>query len=315
MRIVFIGSSHFGLLCLKKILSIECCQVVGLVTAPKTFTISYCPEGVTNVSHADIYSYSTSRNLPCITLKQGMKDPSLLEQVTAWKPDIFVVVGWYHMLPKKWRILAPAYGFHASLLPDYSGGAPLVWSIINGEKKTGITLFRFSDGIDNGPIVAQEPVLIKSEDTIATLYQRIETVGLKILEENLPFIASNSHVLKYQDESKRRLFPQRKPEDGKINWYLSAKNIYDFIRAQTKPYPGAFSLFRSKKLTIWDGSIHEKSQSILLPGEIRLRHGSVIVGSGEGGSLSLGSVSQNENEIDAFSWFLQMNIQKGEKFM
>jgi methionyl-tRNA formyltransferase len=83
-----------------------------------------------------------------------MNEPGLFQTVTSWNPDAFLVAGWYHMIPKIWRNLAPAYGLHASLLPDYSGGAPLVWAMINGETKTGVTLFQMDDGVDSGPIVA-----------------------------------------------------------------------------------------------------------------------------------------------------------------
>ena len=91
-----------------------------------------------------------------------MRDPALLEKVACWKPEAFLVSGWYHMVPRKWRALAPAYGLHASLLPDYSGGAPLVWAMIKGEEKTGITLFQLGDGVDDGPILGQAETPIRS---------------------------------------------------------------------------------------------------------------------------------------------------------
>ena len=106
---------------------------MGVVTAPETFSISYRPAGVRNVLYADIESFAKDHSLRLATLKRSMNETGLLEIVEEWEPDLFLVAGWYHMIPRAWRAVAPAYGLHASLLPDYSGGAPLVWSMINGE--------------------------------------------------------------------------------------------------------------------------------------------------------------------------------------
>ena len=122
------------------------------------------------------------------------------------------------MIPKRWRELAPANGLHASLPPDYSGGAPLVWAMINGESRTGITLFQMDAGVDFGPIVGQKEEQILPSDTIATLYSRIEERGLELLQEVLPQLVHGTLKLKQQDENKRRIMPQRSPEDGLIDW-------------------------------------------------------------------------------------------------
>jgi methionyl-tRNA formyltransferase len=174
MKLVFIGSSKFGLKCLKKCAGILGVEIVGVVTAPQKFTISYSPTGVTNVLHADVSSFASEEGIPVALLTRKMNDPDLVSQVKAWNPDLFIVAGWYHMIPKLWRELAPAFGLHASLLPNYSGGAPLVWAIINGETKTGITLFKMDDGVDSGLIVDQLEEPIYPGDTIATLYERID---------------------------------------------------------------------------------------------------------------------------------------------
>lgn len=251
MNIVFIGASKFGLRCLEVCMAIPNLNVVGVVTAKETFSISYRPAGVTNVLHADIASMAVENGIPVAVLEDSMHDSSLFELVATWRPDAFVVAGWYHMIPKHWRAMAPAYGLHASLLPDYSGGAPLVWAIINGENKTGITLFQMSDGVDAGPIVAQVDEPIHVDDNIATLYARIEERGLELLRYALPAMATGALVPHAQDENKRRIFPQRGPEDGLINWDQDAAVVDRFIRAQTRPYPGAFSKLNGSKFTIW----------------------------------------------------------------
>jgi len=259
MNLVFIGSSKFGLRCLSGCLEMRSLNVVGVVTAPQTFAISYRPEGVSNVLYADVASFAADRGLPTETLVRSMGDPGLFDTVVEWKPDAFLVAGWYHMIPKSWREIAPAYGMHASLLPDYSGGAPLVWAMINGEKKTGITLFQMDEGVDSGPIAGKMEEPIHPNDTIATLYARIELRGLELLRETLPKLAEGSLQLVSQDESKRRVMPQRGPDDGLIDWSQDAATLDRFIRAQTHPYPGAFSTLEAMPLQIWRAQVASTS--------------------------------------------------------
>lgn len=251
MRVVFIGSSKFGLRCLEKVIHLSGIEIVGIITNPQTFSISYRREGVRNVLYTDFRPVADQCDIPVWVMEGKMSDPNLVAEVQRWRPDFMLVVGWYHMVPRVIRNIAPAAGLHASLLPDYSGGAPLVWAIINDEKKAGITFFVLEDGVDNGPIIGQVATPIYFEDTIATLYARVEEAGLQLLEEHLPKIARGDAEYIAQDESKRRIMPQRSPEDGQIDWSWSANRIYNFTRAQTKPYPGAFTYWNQEKITIW----------------------------------------------------------------
>ncbi len=266
MNLVFIGSSKFSLRCLSVCLKLPELRVVGVVTSPQTFTISYRPSGVTNVLHADMAGLASSEKIPLKMLERSMNDAGLLEAVAKWKPDAFLVAGWYHMIPKNWRELAPAYGLHASLLPDYSGGAPLVWAMINGETKTGITLFQMDDGVDSGPIIGQKEEPIHPNDTIATLYARIEDRGVDLLQTVLPQLVRGTLTLRFQDETKRHIFHQRSEEDGMIDWTNDAESIDRFIRAQTRPYPGAFSYLKAKPLHIWCAQVTKVKNDKRKPG-------------------------------------------------
>ena len=282
MNLVFIGASRFGLRCLELACRTPGCQVVGVVTAPQTFSISYRPEGVNNVLYADVATFASDRGMPSHELERSMSEPGLLDTVAAWKPDAFLVAGWYHMVPKAWRDLAPAYGLHASLLPDYSGGAPLVWAMINGETKTGITLFQMDGGVDTGPIAGQVEEPIHADDTIATLYARIEERGLELLTDVLPRLADGSVELKQQAAEGRRIMPQRGPQDGLVDWSADSRFQERFVRAQTRPYPGAFSWFRGARVTIW--AAHSAGRDALSGPEGRLlAYGdSVAVACGQG---------------------------------
>lgn len=252
MRVVFVGSSSFGFRCLKQCFKLPDCEIIGVVTNPRTFSISYRPDGVTNVLYEDLRPLAEERGIPVFLMTAKMSDKEVVETFRKWRPDLILVVGWYHMVPREIRAIAPAIGLHSSLLPDYSGGAPLVWAIIKGEDKTGITLFFLEDGVDNGDIIDQKEEPILPDDTIATLYRRIEKAGLELLRTNLPRIAKGHFERTRQDESRRRIMPQRGPEDGRINWNWSAQQIYNFVRAQTKPYPGAFTLYNGQRVIVWE---------------------------------------------------------------
>lgn len=283
MRLVFIGSSKFGLRCLKTALGLSGCEVVGAVTAPTKFPISYRPEGVVNVLHADVESYCTRQGIPSAVIQRGMKDDALFDMVSSWRPDAFLVAGWYHMISKRWRDLAPAYGLHASLLPDYSGGAPLVWAMINGETKTGITFFQFDDGVDSGPIVGQAETEINADDDIATLYARIEELGLTLLAKHMPAIASGTAVLAQQNESRRRIFPQRGPEDGLIDWSKPASDLINFIHAQTRPYPGAFTTWQGRHLKVWVATKSDiQDAPLAIAGQVLAEVNTLLVKTGSG---------------------------------
>lgn len=305
MRIVFIGVSRFGLRCLDRIFQMREFKIAGIITNKKRFTISYAPEGVDNVLYANFEEYARRYNLPYYVMKNRMTEPEIMEHAKLWHPDLIIVVGWYHMIPRSLRELAPVIGLHASLLPDYSGGAPLVWAMINGEKTTGITLFQFARGVDDGPIISQAPAEIYQSDTIATLYERIEELGLKLLEEQLPLIAAGKAVLLPQDENKRRVFPQRMPEDGRINWSYSATKIHDFIRAQTHPYPGAFTTYDNKIVHIWES---EPAYSGFQPEKplgfvYKTPDNKILVNCGENTILRLKTIGVDSKEMPAEEWF------------
>lgn len=278
LRVVFVGASGFGYRAMQRLSKLPECQIAGVITSKRTFSISYNRAGVTNVLHQDFSIAKEEFGFPVYVMQERMTEPELIEQIKAWNPDLLLVVGWYHMVPRVLRDICPAFGMHASLLPDYSGGAPLVWSIINGEKETGITLFRMEDGVDNGPILGQARVEIGARDSIADVYARIEEAGLRLVDKHLPQLARNEARLILQDEGKRRVFPQRSPADGLIKWEeRDATEVFNFVRAQTRPYPGAFTLLNGEKLSIWWVK-PIKCQTVTEPGHVYFEHEHFIVG-------------------------------------
>jgi methionyl-tRNA formyltransferase len=164
------------------------------------------------------------------------------------------------MIGKEIRKIAKlgAWGIHASLLPKYAGGAPLVWAIIEGETQTGVTLFRMESGVDDGDIIEQVSFEIQESENISDIYKKATKASKDIL--NKVFLPDYKIQFKQQVKSEIRIYPQRSPEDGIINWEWDTKRIKDFIRAQTKPYPGAWFEINGKKIIIWDADIIEEKK-------------------------------------------------------
>ena len=255
MKIVFMGATELGAKCCRLILEKQLAEVSGILTIPQSFNISYSKKPVKNVLHADFHAIGEQYNIPVVEVEGKMG--SFAEQIKAMEPDLILVIGWYYMIPASVRDLAPlgCTGIHASLLPRYRGGAPLVWAMINGEKETGLTLFHMTDGVDDGDVVGQKKFAIEESDTIRELLQKTETASLELLEEVIPQFANGTAPRIPQDQSKATHFPQRKPEDGLIDWAKSPQEIKNFIRAQTKPYPGAFTFINGKKVMLWDADV------------------------------------------------------------
>jgi methionyl-tRNA formyltransferase len=242
MKVVFFGATKFSEELLTHLLNNKI-NVSALFTIPQEFGISYSDTKVKNYNYSELEIVATKNNIPCYYIdssQDGKKTNDYTEIIKSINPDVILIMGWYYMVPKKTRELAKygAWGIHASMLPDYAGGAPLVWAIINGEKETGITLFKLDEGVDDGDIIRQEKIKIEEDDSIKEVYEKVTFASKKVLLNALQNISSI--VFTPQDKSKVKIYPQRKPDDGELDLTKTAKDLYNFIRAQSSPYPGAF---------------------------------------------------------------------------
>ena len=258
MKYIFLGATKFSFDILDSLIKngFKPSIIFGI---PRQFHISYSTIPVQNTNFFDLSAVAKEHGIPYYDIDSvdGQRLEDHEQIIRDVNPDVILVMGWYYMLKKKVREAAKfgAWGIHASLLPKYAGGAPLVWAIIHGEKQTGVTLFRMEQGVDDGDIIAQEAFDITETDTIDTVYKKATAASQHILAA---IFRHPAHVkFTPQDKSKLEIFPQRSPKDGEINWEWEPKRIYDFIRAQTKPYPGAWTIINGKKVTIWDAKIEE----------------------------------------------------------
>lgn len=224
-----------------------------IFSIPQEFNISYSDNKVKNTNYSNLKEIADIYNIPYYEIDSinGKKIKDYESIIKELNLDLILVLGWYYMIPKSTRELTKygAWGIHASMLPKYAGGAPLNWAIINGEKETGVTLFRMEDGVDDGDIISQKLFSIEYEDTIKEVYDKATIASKEILSE----ILSDIEKVKFipQDKSKIEIFPQRKPDDGEIDLTKTSNEIYNFVRAQSNPYPGAFiKTIDGKKLII-----------------------------------------------------------------
>jgi len=139
---------------------------------------------------------------------------------------------------------------HGSLLPKYRGRTPHVWSIINGEDSTGVTVHKINEGIDTGDILLQKEVKINFNETGADILNKFNLIYPTIVDESLNIIRQDICNFRCQDETKATYFGKRTPADGEINWNWSKERIYNWVRAQSKPYPGAFTYYKNQKIII-----------------------------------------------------------------
>ncbi|MBC6409702.1 MAG: methionyl-tRNA formyltransferase [Ekhidna sp.] len=259
MRILFFGASELGFQCCNSIIK-NGFNVVGIFTIPREFSIKYrnskSKEKIKNYLYKDFHQFEKS-GISVFSVDGKLAGFNV--EIQNLKPDLIIVVSWYYLIPEAIISLAAngAIGIHASLLPKYRGNAPLVWAMINGESETGVSLFYIEKGVDKGAIIAQKKFNIDSNDTIKDLLEKARIAAIAVLNEALPKIKNNSVISIRQDHSKATTFPKRTPQDGLIDWSWDVVRIENFIKAQTKPYPGAFTYIGDKKVIIWDAEINK----------------------------------------------------------
>lgn len=197
-----------------------------------------------------------------------------------------------------------AINLHGSLLPKYRGRTPHVWAIINGEKETGVTAHLMDSGCDTGDMVAQIKIPIDGGDTGGSILNKFEQVYPDIILDLIENISQGSIYPVKQDHSMAVYFGKRSPEDGCIDWNWQVDRIYNWVRAQSHPYPGAFSYLKQNKIIIDKVSLSETGFSWDMP------NGFVL----DANPCPLVKVPNGVIRIDTIRDPNTMNIQKGDQF-
>lgn len=244
MRIVFFGSPAFSLPSLEAVASEH--DVLAVVSQPDR------PAGRGNKLQAPpVKELALHLGLRC-EQPTKVRDGVLAAQLSELKPDVFVVVAYGRILPPD-LLAVPRLGpwnVHASLLPKYRGAAPIQWSIIRGESKTGVCMMRMEEGLDTGPVAACAEELISVEDTASSLSERLSRLGAQILIQTLPRIANGDVVLRAQEHAAATLAPLMRKEDGHLDFVQTAAAVSARARG-VDPWPGAVAFLKGEPIKLF----------------------------------------------------------------
>lgn len=179
--------------------------------------------------------------------------PEWVERFAALRPDLILSVYYRHMLRDALLALPRlgAFNVHGSLLPRYRGRAPVNWAVLHGEPRIGMTLHRMVRRPDAGGIVDQEGVAIGPRDTAEQAFRKVLPCARRVLARQIDALLAGTARETPQDETHATYFGGRKPEDGRIAWAESSRQIFNLIRAVTDPYPGAFTEVAGTRLMVW----------------------------------------------------------------
>jgi methionyl-tRNA formyltransferase len=262
MRVIFFGCTKYSEELLNHMLNLSNIKIEAIFSIPEHFKISYSDDTVLNTNFSDLSLIAKEKKIDFywVNSEDGKRTQDYYQVIEKINPDIILVLGWYYMVPKQIRNLAKygAWGIHASLLPKYAGGAPLVWAMIEGQDKTGVSLFKLDDGVDDGDLIEQESFRIEPNDTIKEVYEKATIASKNILKRVFDDVTYKLNF-KVQEKSQIQIYPQRSPKDGEIDWNWDNERIKNFIKAQTKPYPGAWTKIGNKKIIIWSADIIEEN--------------------------------------------------------
>jgi UDP-4-amino-4-deoxy-L-arabinose formyltransferase/UDP-glucuronic acid dehydrogenase (UDP-4-keto-hexauronic acid decarboxylating) len=236
-----------------------------------------------NIWFRSVAELAAFHNIP-VFAPWDINHPLWVNRLVELGPDILFSF-YYRKLIKKSILDIPPQGclnLHGSLLSKYRGRCPINWVLINGEKETGVTLHYMTPRPDDGDIVCQEKIDISDDDTAKSLYKKATDTASKMLDNILPYIKNGQAPHRAQDHSQATHFGGRRPEDGEIDWSISASQIRNLVRGVTRPYPGAFSYVGNRKCIFW--SVREVSVNLLnsSPGTV-ISTDPLIISSGQGG--------------------------------
>jgi methionyl-tRNA formyltransferase len=245
MRTVWVSFDTMGRECLEAAADAGA-EVVGVVTLPGpvdpnrsgqcSFDDVAAQLGAALVETADINAETT------------------LDALRALDPELIFVVGWSQLVREPFIGLARegVFGMHPTLLPRHRGRAPIPWAILSGLARTGVTLFEIVDAsADSGAIVAQVEVEIAPDETATSLFDKLASAHVELIRDMVPALIARTAPRIPQDPRRASAWPKRTPLDGIIDWETRAPYLHDWVRAQTRPYPGAFTFLGDEKVVVW----------------------------------------------------------------
>jgi methionyl-tRNA formyltransferase len=309
MRIVFCGTPEFAVPALSHLLAQTNIQVESVVTQPDR------PQGrQQEIVLSPMKEAARVAGVPAFQ-PASIKGEEAFEFFKRIAPDAVVIIAYGQIIPER-LLKIPRFGWinlHASLLPKYRGAAPIHRAIANGETRTGLTTMRIDAGLDTGDILLQSEIAIGRDETAPELAKRMAEAGAPLVGETLRKLERGEIAPKAQEHSRASFAPILKREDGRVDWGLSAEQVYNRIRGFA-PWPGAFTTFRGQICHIWGrpkslGRPADARGAIVAVGE------SIFVACGSGSWLELDSVQlEGRKKVPARDFANGARLEQHEKF-
>ena len=220
---------------------------------------------------------------------RSARSADVAQALRATEADLAVVVAYGKILPRAVLDAFPrgCVNVHASILPAYRGAAPIQWSIIRGERETGVTIMKLDEGMDTGPMILTRRESIREDDTAGSLAQRLSEIGAQALVEALAAIERGTAVETAQDEALATYAPLLSKADGIVDWNRSAREVCDLVRG-ADPWPGAATALRGEPLKLYGARTAEPTSGPEGPGYGEGQAGEVLAVDGEGAVIACG---------------------------
>jgi methionyl-tRNA formyltransferase len=246
MKLAIIGQQDFGKAVLEAFLA-RGDQVAGVFCAPEK-----------PGARPDVLKVAAQeKGVPVFQLA-SLKSAEATQQMKALNADIGIMAYVLQFAPQEF-VKIPRHGtiqYHPSLLPKFRGPSSINWPIIKGETKTGLTIFRPTDGLDEGPVILQKETPISPDDTLGTVYfDRLFPMGVKAMLEAADLVVANKHKEMVQDEAQASYEGWCRKAEARINWANPVEFIYNTIRG-CNPAPGAWTTLEGKELQVFDARKH-----------------------------------------------------------
>lgn len=267
MKIIFLGTPHFSVSVLDDLVN-SSHEVVAVVTQPDK------PVGRSSkLEYPPVKEYALAHNIPVFQFERIRKKENI-ETLKSLNADIMITAAYGQILSQAVLDITPygVYNVHGSLLPKYRGAAPIQWAIINNEPKTGVTIMKTEVGLDSGPMLLKEELIIELDDTSQTLFEKMSKMAGGVLLKALSLLESGSYTLTPQNEQEATHYPMLKKEDGELDFNYSSERLAALVRGVT-PWPGAYTFMNGEVLKVHKLTVVEhfnKDTSTLKAGEVVL---------------------------------------------
>lgn len=261
-KILFMGTPDFAVPVLEKLLA-DGYDVVGVVTQPDR------PRGrKRQLTPPPVKECALKHNLP-VFQPEKIRNPEAYELILATEPDLIVTAAFGQILPNA-VLNAPKYGcinVHASLLPEFRGGAPIHYAIMTGKREAGVTIMYMVEALDAGDMIAKVALPIDEEDHVGSLFEKLSLAGTDLLSETLPKLLRGEISAIPQKHEEATYARNISRDQEKIDWSKTGEEIYNHIRG-LHPWPVAFTSLEGTTMKVWWAK-KLPNQEIKTPGQIQ----------------------------------------------